>query len=280
MLILPGRVYERVAMYRNQLRVVLSVLALARENEIGLTAAGIGYHLLNSLLPLSVFLVVGFSATGRLSMVTTAIGAVMGIDATGVLSSLDRVLRDEAGRRRAVVIAGVLLVWSSVTLVRAINAAFGAVYNVRQKRSRTRTIIDTVVVCPILLGGVPLCLGTVLWVTVIADVGSERLFTVALVFLTLLGAFLPMYYRFPGDQVTVREAMPGAVFASTSWVAVAVGLGVYASTSETVRLYGITGGVMLLLTSLYLCGLTLLLGAIVNAVLTGHVEVDSEWTPL
>ncbi len=77
---------------------------------------------------------------------------------------------------------------------------------------------------------------------------------------------------FPADDVTVREALPGAVFAGVSWTVLGTVFGVYAAQAGGAQLYGVLGGVLLLLVWFYFAGLVLLLGAALNAVLAGRFE--------
>lgn len=265
---------------RDLLETVLAVVAVARENEISLKAAGVGYYMFNSLVPLVVFLTIGFSVTGRFDIVAEFFGTLTGTDGERYLRVLEDVVGEGTGRARAAAIAGVLLAWSSLTMVQAINMAFGIVYNVRSQRSVIRTAVDSVVVFTTVLVSVPLFLAVVVSLTAFADDSVVRLFSVPLVFLTLLVAFLPMYYRFPGETITLREALPGAAFAAATWTACAIVFVLYVTTSQSVRLYGVAGAVMLLLTWLYVGGLTLLVGGITNAVLAGRVDADSEWMVL
>lgn len=85
-----------------------------------------------------------------------------------------------------------------------------------------------------------------------------------------------MYYRFPGRAITLREAFPGAAFVAVSWTVCAITFRLYVTSAEGVRLYGVIGGLLLLLTWLYIGGLTLLVGAILNAVLGDRVEVNDQ----
>jgi membrane protein len=89
--------------------------------------------------------------------------------------------------------------------------------------------------------------------------------------LTLTVAFLPMYYIFPDEVVSVREVVPGALVAATGWTALSLGFQFYVGATSTAS-YGIVGAVILLITWLYFGGLVLLVGAAVNAVLAGRSE--------
>lgn len=88
-----------------------------------------------------------------------------------------------------------------------------------------------------------------------------------------------MYYRFPGERVAVREALLGAAFSAVVWMLSSLLFRAYAATSDSVGLYGVAGAVLLVLTWLYLGGLTLLFGAVLNAILAGRVDVDDGWLP-
>ena len=105
--------------------------------------------------------------------------------------------------------------------------------------------------------------GTLLWlVTPLMLVG------------VLFVVFLPMYYLFPHPNVSVREAIPGTAFAALAWALSGLGFRLYATTSQSVQLYGVVGGLMLLLTWLYVGGFILLLGVTLNGVVAGRIEPD------
>ena len=79
--------------------------------------------------------------------------------------------------------------------------------------------------------------------------------------------------------MTVGDALPGAAFSAVVWTLSALLFRVYAATSDSVELYGVVGAILLVLTWFYLGGLTLLFGAILNAVLAGRVDADEGWLP-
>jgi membrane protein len=86
----------------------------------------------------------------------------------------------------------------------------------------------------------------------------------------LVVAFLPLYYVLPPVEMTVREAIPGAVVAAVGWVILQVLFRFYLSQAGKYQAYGVIGTVLLLLTWLYFAGVLVLLGAIVNSVLGGR----------
>jgi hypothetical protein len=83
-------------------------------------------------------------------------------------------------------------------------------------------------------------------------------------------AFLPMYYYFPNQPMSLREAAPGAVFAGVGWTLLQAGFQIYAAGAGQYEAYGVIGGILLLVTWLYFAAIILILGAIVNAVGAGE----------
>ncbi|MFW5963599.1 MAG: YihY/virulence factor BrkB family protein [Natronomonas sp.] len=255
------------------------VVELTRENDISLVASGVAFYLFNSLVPLLLFVFIGLSATGRLGPAIGLFGTVAGLDVGEFVASLESVVGDDADRRRAAVIAGLILLWSSLRLVQAVNVSFQAIHNVRHESSLLGTILDSLIVFATIIVVVPAVSLLVVALMVVTDVPIVSVVGFPLLCVVLLGGFLPMYYRFSGPETTLLQAFPGAALAAVAWVLCAVGLRLYVSTSESVRLYGVAGGIMLLLTWLYIGGLMLLTGAALNAVLTDGVGGDTDEGP-
>jgi uncharacterized BrkB/YihY/UPF0761 family membrane protein len=90
--------------------------------------------------------------------------------------------------------------------------------------------------------------------------------------IVLLAVFFPLYYVFPDCQVTVRRALPGTVLAAAGWTGLGTVFGLYAERAASFQLYGVLGGVVLVLTWLYFGGLVVLFGAALNAVLAGRTD--------
>jgi uncharacterized BrkB/YihY/UPF0761 family membrane protein len=65
---------------------------------------------------------------------------------------------------------------------------------------------------------------------------------------TLAVAFLPIFVVFPHTGVDVRAAVPGTLVAAVGWTLLGSAFTVYASFARTADLYGIIGGVLLLVT--------------------------------
>ena len=262
--------------YRTAFR---TAFALAREEQVSVTAASLGYHAFNTLIPLGLFVLLGLSAVSQLAPLTSALSSAVGLPAGQLESVLSSTTDGVGARLRAAVLAFLILAWSVTRTFHTTNAAFDRVYGTRKQVSlveRARDVAIATVTTPLAfmlaigLGvGLSLIVRGVLW-SVLAPV---------VLFVALVVGFFPLYYVFPSVDVSPREALPGAVFAASLWTVSAVFFRIYASFSQSVQLYGVVGGLLLLLTWLYVGGLALVLGVVVNAVLAERVDPDSVWRP-
>lgn len=251
-----------------------TAVAVARERRITVMAAGLAYYAFNSLIP-AVFLVfVAVSVSGRLESFAFAVAAMTGVEPLQLNDAFRTATANPGGRVRAAVIAAAIFLWSTGRMFRAIRGAFTEMYGAGDAASPLRALLD--VALAFLTFGLAVVLLAVIGVslTYVFTGTVWLLVSPVLLFLTLVVVFLPMYYVFPHTDVSLREAAPGTVFAAATWALSGVVFRSYAATSTGVALYGLAGGVLLLLTWFYLGGLVLLLGVTLNAVRVGRVEVD------
>lgn len=252
-----------------------ATIAVAREHQVSVAAASLGYHAFNTLVPLLLFLFIGLSMLGELGEAARAAEALTGVSAGRVESSLQSLTQNTRGRFRAAVLAFLILAWSAVRTFHTTNAAFERVYG-RHEFGLVERVVDVALVSVT----VPLAL------TLIGVVGVALAFLVGdlhwrvlsplLLLAALIAAFLPVYYLLPDPEVSLREVLPGTVFAALAWTVSGLFFRFYASISQSVHLYGAVGGILLVLTWLYLGGLAILVGVVLNAVLAGRVDPDEE----
>lgn len=80
--------------------------------------------------------------------------------------------------------------------------------------------------------------------------------------------FTLLYYSAPSRRMTVRGAIPGAIFATFGWAATSLLFSLYVHYfSSYAKTYGSLGGIIVLLLWLYLSSIILLLGGEINAAL-------------
>ncbi len=265
--------------YREWVRALKTSVAVGRKQHVTVTAAGLGYYAFNSLIPLLLLLTIAISIVQDPATTARVLASATGLRAAEIETVLTEVLGNGGARTRAGLIAGGIFAYSTATMFQAVNVAFSEIYGTRKRRSALRKVTDTALIFAIVVVALALIGGVGVAVSLLIDSVAWTVLSVPLLFGAFLLAFLPMYYRFPGESVTPREALPGAAFSAVAWTLSALFFRVYATTSGSVKLFGVAGAVLLVLTWLYLGGLSLLFGVILNAVLAGRVDADHGWLP-
>lgn len=256
-----------------------TVAAAARQERISTDAAGMSFHAFNALVPLALFVLAAASATDRLGTVARLVELLAGPHAGQVESALRSVTSRTSGRTLAVVIALAILLWSALRLFAVANDTFTKVYGRRKQHTAWEEVADVLVTFATVVAGVLLAAVVGVTLTFALEGIAVAVLSPLLLVVLLTLLFLPMYYVFPEPEMTVRRALPGAAFAATAWTASGLVLRAYAGASTSVRLYGAVGGLLLLLTWLYVGGYVLMLGVVVNAVRAGHVDPAERWAP-
>jgi membrane protein len=247
-----------------------AVVTEVRAEKITFMAGSIAYHAFLSLLPFLLLVLFVVSQLGDDRLAAALVRGMAGYLTPETVDVLVVAAQNAADGRLSLVGLAVL-VWGTLRIFRGLDTAFSDIYESEAENTFLDQVRDGLVVFAALAGALFLVTvaDTVLRVpslgvadAVVGPVGSA---------LALAVAFLPMYYVFPDEDVTVREVIPGALVAGVGWTLLRLGFGFYvASTSATE--YGIVGAVILLITWLYFGGLLLLVGASVNAVLAGRSE--------
>ncbi|WP_224333126.1 YhjD/YihY/BrkB family envelope integrity protein [Haloprofundus halobius] len=244
-----------------------AVVTEVQEREVTFLAASISYYAFVSLIPLLVLAVVIAGLVGGEALR----GEVMALaEQYLVPSAQDAVLSamtDQAAQGGLGVVSFLLTTWGALKLFRGVDTAFSRVYG-----SETGGIADQVKDGLIVIGAIGagvvgvIAVGAVIALLPIPYIG---LIGPIMLLLTLCAAFFPLYYVFPDVDVTPREVLPGTVFAAVGWSILGAVFGIYAAASSGVG--GLLGGILLLLTWFYFGGTIILVGAVVNAVLSNRL---------
>lgn len=258
--------HKRVRTGTNPLLVTVS---LAQREQLPFLAAAIAYYAFLSVVPL---LIVSVAVASVLAGETVV---------TGILTATDEFLTPEAGEllsealvaapgRDGMTLVGSLVsLWGALRVFRGLDTAFSRIYGETAPKSLLDQLRDAIVVVSavglavgvtVVVSAVPVVFGVSL-VGVLGPVG---------LFVLLPLVFFPLYYVFPARDVTVREALPGTVLAAAGWALLGTLFGVYTAYAGGFQLYGVLGGVLLLLVWFYFGGLILLVGVAVNAVVAGR----------
>jgi membrane protein len=255
---------------------VRAVVATVHEKRLMLMAASLAYFAFVSLVPLLLLVVIGLTAfrDGQVALdVATYAAGVISPQNSGVLIE---VVTGAADRESATVLGVVVLLWGTLLLFRALDDAFGQVYGERQDSLLLGDLADALLVFVVVIGAMVAMLGLSVGFSVVLDERVWGLLGPAVILVVLSVVFLPMFYFFPDADVSLAEAIPGTVFTAAGWTVLQVVYGFYARTTGAGELYGAAGAFLLLLAWLYIGGLVLLIGAVLNAVLADRVSIDSE----
>ena len=251
--------------------VLRAVFREIRAENITFMAGSIAYHAFLSLLPFLLLVLFVVSRIGNEQLATTLVGAMAGYLSPETVNVLVQAAMNATEDGRLSLIGVVVLVWGALRIFRGLDTAFSDIYESESENTFVDQVRDGVVV----FGAI----GLALFLVSLADAlvtfpsfgAADTVVRPLVSVLTLSLAFLPMYYVFPDEEVTVREVIPGAVVAATGWVLLSLGFQFYVGATSTAS-YGIVGAVILLITWLYFGGLVLLVGASLNAVLAGRSE--------
>ncbi len=244
-----------------------SVIGTARDQQLSFLAAAIAYYAFVSLVPLILLALAVATLVGGGAFATRVVGVLDGFLTPEASTLLEGALTSTTGRGGATAFGLVVLLWSSLRLFRGLDIAFSRVYGAVGSVSLREQVTDALVVFVAMAVGVAAtaAVGAALPLSLVPVAAAPLLLVVS-----LSVVFLPLYYVFPDRPVSVREALPGAVAAAVGWTLLGTAFGFYADRATTFQLYGVIGGVLLLLAWFYLGGLVVLLGGAVNASLAGH----------
>lgn len=249
---------------------VRSVVDLARDRELTLTAAGIAYYAFVSIIPLMLLAVAVASFVGGQELATRVTDMLSQQLSSSGQEIVTETLTTTTGRGAASVVGFLTLTWSALKLFRSLDKGFDEVYTDDVETSMLEQVRDALVVI----------LGIALAIALVVAVGvALSMLQLQIPFINVLGtlvlivvlalAFLPIYYVLPPMDVSLQEVLPGAVIAAVGWVLLQLGFRIYASNAGRYAAYGMIGAVLLFVTWLYFASILVLLGAAVNAVRRG-----------
>ena len=259
---------------RGVVDVLRALVTAAQSEQITFLAASLAYYAFVSLIPLLLLVLSVASVVGGDQLagdVVVALGPVLSPAGQDLIRAA---LTGAAGRGGATVIGLLVLVWSGLKVFRGLDIAFSTLYGTEGEMSFLGQVKDALVVLVAVGAGIAVTIGGGAVISLSGVELAGPLGTLALV-AALAVVFLPLYVVFPGQPVTVREALPGAVLSAAGWAALMTGFRIYAANAASFQLYGVIGGVLLLVTWFYFGGVVLLLGGVLNAVLADRMDGEA-----
>lgn len=254
------------------MEVLQAIFHETRTEKLTFMAGSIAYHAFVSLLPLLVLLLIIFSSIGDETLEQSLISITQSILTPGTNDILITELK-HAQRSISLSLLGIaVLLWGPLRIFLGLDTAFSDVYDTERKNTILDQISDGIIV--LFTFGLSIVVATAVETVIPPSFGW---FIQQLLLVFGLGfTFLPMYYVFPDTDVSIIEVIPGVSVA-------AIGLTVLSSLFQLYVIFsdqlssGLVANVILLLTWLYFSGFVILLGVVVNAVLSNRsrdVNID------
>jgi membrane protein len=260
------------------------------EQNLFLIAGGVTYAVLLALFPGLAALVSFYGWAFDVAQIEKQVAALSGVlpaQTQELLSQeLHSLVQSSSGALGFTAIVGLLLaLWSASRGMGGIITAINIAYEEKERRGFFKfNLIALGLTFGLVVGGVlAVALIAVLPAAVqLLAVGSATKWLLLLVqwplliVLVMLG--LAVLYRFgpDRDKPQWRWVSPGAITATVLWIVASVGFTVYVANFNSYdKTYGSLGGVVILLTWLYLSALMVLLGAVINAQSEQQTRKDS-----
>ena len=252
--------------------VVRTVIAAARDEDVTFLAAAVAYYGFVSLVPLALLSVALATLAGGPALADRVVGTLeqfLTPEAQGVVRDA---LTQDSGRGAATFVGLVTFLWGALKVFRGLDRAFSRVYGSDEVDSLVGAVRNATVALAAIGGGVlAVALVDALVRRILPDLPTvAAVFGTTTLLATLVAALFPLYYLFPGVRLSPREALPGTVFAAVGWTLLELAFSAYVAVVGASSVYGLLGGALLLVTWLYFGAVVVILGAVVNATLSGR----------
>jgi membrane protein len=240
-----------------------------RTEKVTFLAGSIAYHAFLSLLPLFLLVLAVIGALGNPGLERNFIDVARAVLTDGASEVLLTELRSTS--TSVSLFGGVLLIWGTLRIFRGLDTAFSDIYESEAENTFADQIGDGLIVLVTfalaLIGAAAVQSAVDLAVGGLAGWLLQR----AALVVSLSIVFFPLYYIFPDEEgITVPEVLPGVAFAAVGLTAFESLFRLYVETSGRDEGATVVAGILVLLTWLYFSGLVILLGAVVNAVLSNR----------
>lgn len=260
---------------------IINIINKSNFGEINSKAAEISFYLLLSLFPFLMFMIssIVYIPIIHLNKYIALFENIMPESAYDLISILITSAIDNRSISLSIT-SFFLTVWASSRAVRALIRAINKSYRIKETRSYIkRMIISLIFTVGLLLlifsSIIFLVYGEKIGFFLFGLIGLDNFFItiwdicrysvgISTVIITLV-----CLYRFtPNKKVSIKDAMPGAIISTFGWLVVSFSYSFYTNSyARYEMIYGSIGGIIVLITWLYLSSWTILLGIEVNSLL-------------
>jgi len=251
-------------------------------DEIGDRAAQVAYYLLFAMFPFLFFLTTlsAYLPLGRaVDEISRRLHSFLPGAASLIIESHVQTLVS-TGRPKLLTFGLLMSIWSASRGVDAIRTALNRAYAVRERRPYWR--LQLMAVGTTVAGAVLVLLGVTLliaggsagyWIS--TQLGFSSVYVAVaswmrwpITIFVMISLIALVYFLVPDVEQKFKYITPGSVIATGLWLLATWGFGAYASRFGNYNaVYGSIGGVVVLLTFLFISAFVFLMGGVLNAVL-------------
>lgn len=247
------------------------VAAAFSEENVTFMAGSIAYSAFVSLAPLLLVVLLGVRLLGSPGFKEQVVAFTDEFFPESAAAIVQGLATGEGGAGLSV-IGIVVLVWGSLKVFRNLDTAFSEIYGTEEAGGFVDQVRDGLVVLVAMVVAVAVVVGATSVFAYLRWLPFAGLIGPLIVVAGVALALFPLYYVFPDADLEPRDVLPGVALAAVGWAVLQGLFQVYVAVSFEGGGDGeadLFGAVVLILTWLYFSAVVLLLGAVVNAVLTG-----------
>ncbi len=251
------------------------IVRVTLDDRVTFLAASIAFYAFISIFPLLLLVLVIGSLVAGEAFADRLVATLSGVLTPEAEDLVVTAVLEGAGRSGAGVVGSLFLLWSGLRVFRGLDIAFAMIYGADDDSGFLKSLIRALaVIVGILLGLIALfVLQTAAHVFPIPVIW-QRLSMVP-IFFVLLVMFFPMYLVLPSPRPSALAVLPGTAFAAAGWTVLGELFAIYVAHAGTFALFGIVGGVLILMTWFYFGAILVLTGTVINAVLAGRTAAGS-----
>ncbi|MUW14300.1 YihY family inner membrane protein [Halorubrum sp. CBA1125] len=249
---------------------VRRVVDVTLDRQVTFLAAAIAYYAFVSLVPALLLLVVVASAVFGEAIAVQLVAAAGDFVTPAGEEAVAAAVSSASGRTGAGILGAVVLLWSTLKVFRGLDTVFGALYGATEPPDFRKQVTDAVAVVLGVGVGIGVMVSVGAFVAAADAIPAIEAASILALPVFLAVVFLPMYYLLPDPRIDLREALPGAAVAAVGWTLLQAGFQIYAASAGQYQVYGVIGGILLLVTWLYLAAIIVVVGGVVNVVIAGR----------
>jgi membrane protein len=250
------------------------------DDEVPAMGAQLTYYLILSFFPFLIFIIalLSFTDISAQDAIKTITRVLPKMSNKMIMDSFEEIQKSRSGSLLSI---GILAtIWSASSGINAVMKALNKAYDAEEDRPfwkvKGLSVIFTITLAVVIIFSLFMLIfgkliGEMIYKFIYLPGSFDTIWRFAQYIIPLsimVVAFVLLYLILPNLRLKVKEVLPGAIFATVGWVVTSVLFSFYVNNfSSYSKTYGSIGGVIVLLTWLYLSSMIIVIGGEINATL-------------